>query len=106
MLVGDSVAFTDQNEPLLTVLNAKTGKAVIDKERLPQVKGFFASPIAAADRLYFVDRTGTTVVLKIGDGLDVLSVNKLDDPVDASPAAVGKQLFLRGQKYLYCIQAK
>jgi len=36
----------------------------------------------------------------------VLAVNKLNDPIDASPVAVGKQLFLRGEKYLYCVEGK
>ena len=106
ILVGDSLYFTSANDSVLTVLNAKTGKAVIDKERLPQVKSFYASPIAAAGRVYFVDRTGTTIVIKSGETLDVISVNKLDDPIDASPVAVGKQLFLRSAKYLYCIEGK
>jgi outer membrane protein assembly factor BamB len=106
VLVGENLVFSQGNEALVTVLNAKTGKVVLDKERLPQAKSFYASPITAADRVYFVDQTGTTVVAKIGDGLDVLSVNKLDDRFDASPAAVGKQLFLRGEKYLYCIGTK
>jgi outer membrane protein assembly factor BamB len=106
VLVGENIAFTQANDALLTVLNAKTGKVVLDKERIPQVKNFYASPITAADRVYFVDRSGTTLVVKFSDGLDVLSVNKLDDPIDASPVAVGKQLFLRGEKYLYCIESK
>jgi outer membrane protein assembly factor BamB len=105
-LVDDLLYFTQSNDSVLTVLNAKTGKVVIDKERLPQVRTFYASPIAAAGRVYFVDRNGTTIVIKSGDTLDVLSVNKLDDHIDASPVAVGKQLFLRGEKYLYCIAAK
>ncbi|MCH8839175.1 MAG: hypothetical protein IH831_00575 [Planctomycetes bacterium] len=37
------------------------------------------------------------------DQLEVLAVNGLDEPIDASPAIVGKQLFLRGDKHLYCI---
>ena len=41
-----------------------------------------------------------------GDTVEVLATNKLDDVFDASPVAVGKQLFLRGEKFLYCIEAK
>jgi outer membrane protein assembly factor BamB len=106
VLVGDKIAFTALNDTLLTVLDAKTGKAVIEKERLPQVRSFYASPITAGGRVYFVDRNGTSIVVKIAEAVDVLSVNKLDDPIDASPVAVGKQLFLRGEKFLYCIEAK
>jgi hypothetical protein len=55
--------------------------------------------------VYFIDRTGVTVVLKAGLKLDILATNALRDGVDASPVALGKQLFLRGQKALYCIEA-
>jgi outer membrane protein assembly factor BamB len=106
VLVGDTLVFTQANESLLTTLDAKTGKVILDKERLPQVKSFFASPITAAGRVYFVDQSGTALVVKIDDGLDVLAVNKLPDRFDASPVAVGKHLFLRGEKYLYCIGPK
>jgi hypothetical protein len=33
-------------------------------------------------------------------------VNKLNEPIDASPVLVGKQLFLRGDRCLYCIEEK
>lgn len=105
VLVGDRLYFTERNEGLLTVLDAKTGQVILDKERLPQVRSFYASPMTAAGRVYFVDRSGTTVVLKAGDSLDIIAVNKLDDTIDASPVAVGKQLFLRGEKFLYCIES-
>jgi len=106
LLAGGRLYFTQMNDNLLTVLDAKTGLPVIEKERLPQARTFYASPLAAGGRVYFVDRAGTTVVLKAGDEVEVLAVNKLDDPIDASPVAVGKQLFLRSEKHLYCIEEK
>jgi hypothetical protein len=33
----------------------------------------------------------------------VLAVNTLDDGFDASPVAVDGELYLRGQRFLYCI---
>jgi outer membrane protein assembly factor BamB len=105
-LVGDQLYFTALNDNLLTVLNAKTGQPLLDRERLPQVRSFYASPAAAAGRIYFTDRSGTTVVLKAGGTTEVLAINKLDDPIDASPVPVGKQLFLRSHSRLYCLEAK
>ncbi|MBA4186670.1 MAG: hypothetical protein C0467_01490 [Planctomycetaceae bacterium] len=105
-LVKDTLYFTAGNGEMLTILDAKTGKPVLTQERLPQVKSFYGSPATAAGRVYFTDRSGTTVVLKAGDTLDVLAVNKLDEPIDASPVLVGKQLFLRGDRCLYCIEEK
>jgi len=105
LLVGDRLWFTKANEAFLTVLDIKTGKPVIDRERLPGMSSFYASPVAAAGRIYLVGRDGTTLVLKQADKLEILTKNALDDPMDASPAVVGKQLFLRGEKFLYCIEA-
>jgi outer membrane protein assembly factor BamB len=105
LLLGDRLWFTRMNDAFLTVLDRKTGKPVLDGVRLPGVEAFYSSPVAAAGRVYLTDRGGTTLVLKAGDKLEVLATNELDDPIDASPVAVGKQLFLRGEKYLYCIEA-
>lgn len=105
-VAGDRIYFTALNDNLLTVLDAKTGKVLIDRERLPQVTNFYSSPVVAAGRIYFTDRTGTTVVLKVGSTVEVLAINKLNDPTDASPVPVGKQLFLRSHTHLYCIEAK
>jgi outer membrane protein assembly factor BamB len=105
LLAGERLYFTQANSAVWTVVDTKTGTIVLDRERLPGVTTFYASPVAAAGRIYLVDRAGTTLVLRQSDQLEVLATNKLDDPVDACPAAVGKQLFLRGERYLYCIEA-
>jgi len=47
---------------------------------------FSASPVAAAGRLYFIDEQGTTTVIRAGREFEVLSKNRLDEPVFASPA--------------------
>jgi outer membrane protein assembly factor BamB len=106
LLAGDRLWFTQRNEPILTSLDIKTGKPVIDRARLPGLSDLYASPAGAKDRLYFVGRDGTTVVIRRADKLDVLAVNRLDDEIDASPVIVGKQLLLRGHRHLYCIEEK
>ncbi len=106
LLAGDRLYFTKANQPILTCLNARTGKPLIDQVRLPKLDSLYASPAGAGDRMYFVGRNGTTLVLKIADKLDVLAVNPLDEQIDASPVIVGKQLLLRGEKHLYCIEEK
>jgi outer membrane protein assembly factor BamB len=105
LLLGERLIFTQGNNALLTILDRKTGKALVDRERLPEQTQFYASPMAAAGRIYLVNREGTAMVLREADRMEVLAINRLDDPIDASPAAVGKQLFLRGERYLYCIEA-
>jgi outer membrane protein assembly factor BamB len=104
LLVENRLYFTQGNDALLTVLDAERGTPILDRVRLPGQKSFYASPVAAAGRIYLVDREGVTLVLKQSDKLEILATNRLDDGVDASPAIAGKQLFFRGEKYLYCIE--
>ena len=44
-------------------------------------------------------------ILERASKFKLLATNELDDRFDASPALAGNQLFLRGAKYLYCIEA-
>lgn len=106
LLYEGRLYFTKTTTPVLTVLDAKSGKALTTAERLPKLTSLYASPMAAAGRIYISDRSGTTAVLKAGDTPEVLAVNTLRDPIDASPVVVGKTLYLRGEKFLYAIEEK
>lgn len=104
LLYGSQIYFTAQNTSVLSCLDVESGEAIFDTQRLPGLGNVYASPVAAAGRIYFTDRDGTTVVLKHGAQLEVIATNKLDAPTDASPAIVGKQLFLRSAQHLFCIE--
>ncbi len=64
-----------------------------------------ASPLLAEGRLYFVDTTGRTTVIKPGPAYEELAQNLLEGHVVASPAAVDGDLYLRTDDRLYCIRA-
>ncbi|MDP1796152.1 MAG: PQQ-like beta-propeller repeat protein, partial [Planctomycetaceae bacterium] len=104
LLYGDLLYFNKLNNGILTILDAKTGTPVLESVRMPGISNIYASPVGAADRVYFLGRDGTMLVTKHAKTLEVLATNKLDDSFDASPAIVGKQLFLRGSKSVYCIE--
>jgi len=106
LLYDDRLYFTKGRNAIFSCLNAETGEPIIDQERLTGVSSFYASPVGAAGRIYLVGRGGTTLVLKQSDQLEVLATNVLDEPIDASPAIVDKEIFLRGEKHLYCIAAE
>jgi hypothetical protein len=73
--------------------------------RLPAIPDLYASPVAAAGRVYIAGRDGAIVVLKHGS-FESLAVNHLDDGFDASPALVGDELYLRGRAALYRISQR
>jgi outer membrane protein assembly factor BamB len=103
LLDGDALCFVKHIQPFLTCVEAKTGKTLFGPERLPGIDGVYASPVGAAGRVYVVGRGGTTVVLRRGAPFETLAQNTLDDTFAASPAIAGDELYLRGERYLYCL---
>jgi outer membrane protein assembly factor BamB len=104
LLYKGQLYFLKSNTGVLTSLDAKDG-SVKFSERLEAVPNVYASPLGAAGRVYVAGREGTVAVLAAGPKLEVLATNKLDDGFDASPVAVGNELYLRGRKHLYRISA-
>lgn len=90
---------------LLTCVDAKTGKAYYEAQRITDLSSTYASPVAAGGVVYLTDRSGKIITIKDSEKLEILSVNSLDEPVDATPALVGDQIFVRSDKSLYCIRA-
>jgi outer membrane protein assembly factor BamB len=72
-------------------------------QRLGGVGNIFASPVGASGRVYIVDRNGTAVVVERRAEFELLARNRLEDSFSASPAVVGNELYLRGERNLYCI---
>jgi outer membrane protein assembly factor BamB len=103
LLYGDKLYVCSVNRAVISCYNAKTGKAYFFSQPLEEMSGIYASPAAAAGRVYFVGRRGVTYVLKPSEKLEILAINKLDDGFDCSPAFVGNEMYLKGKENLYCI---
>ncbi len=102
LLTDDLLYFASQNNGVISCLDAKTGTAHFQAERLEALQGIYASPVAAKDRVYVLGRNGTCLVLKKGPQLEVLATNRIADKTDASIALAGGDLFIRGHQWLYC----
>jgi outer membrane protein assembly factor BamB len=97
------IYFLKTNSGVLSAFDAKSGKPHYQIQRLEGVPNVFASPVAAAGKIFIVGREGTTAVVKPGATFEMVRANTLDDHFDASPALVDKEMYLRGAKYLYCL---
>jgi outer membrane protein assembly factor BamB len=91
---------------VLSRVNAKTGDEPRGPFRLGSVFNIYSSPVAAAGRIYVTDRNGKTLVMSNDAEPKAITLNKLDDRFSASAALVGDAMFLRGEKFLYCIDGK
>jgi outer membrane protein assembly factor BamB len=106
LLYDEILYFASRNNGLLSCYNARTGESYYTQQRLEELKGLYASLVGADGRVYIVGRNGVTYVLKHGPKFQVVAVNKLADRFRASPVMAGRELYLRGHKYLYCIASK
>jgi outer membrane protein assembly factor BamB len=103
LLYNGILYFLKSNRNILSCFDARTGKPHYSRQRLDGITGIYASPVAAQGRVYLAGRNGVTLVVKHGPRFEVMAQNVLNDSFNASPVIVGKELYLRGHKYLYCI---
>ena len=88
---------------ILSVFDAGSGRPHYQLQRLSGLPEVYSSPVAARGRVDITSHDGTTLVIRHGSRFDVLATNSPDDGFDASPALVDNELYLRGNRYLYCI---
>lgn len=103
LLYKNALYFIKVNSGILSCFNATNGERYYGPQRLEDITGIYASPVAADGRVYIVGRNGVSLVLQHGPEYKVLSKNTLDDRFDASPVIVGNDLYLRGRENFYCI---
>ena len=88
-----------------TVLDPKSGKAIIDRERIGVTGQYVASPVAANGFIYLVSEPGTVTVLRAGDTLEIAASNRIGEGVRTTPAPVGSKLYIRGREHLWAFGA-
>ncbi len=104
LLYDSRLYFMKHNHGFLTAVDAASGKTLYGPVRLAKVRNVFASPVAAAGRIYIASRDGATLVARAGSQFEALATNELDDSFSASPAIVNGALYLRGERFLYKIE--
>lgn len=94
--------FVVNDRGVLNVLDAKTGELLTERLRL-EPGTYSSSPLLADGKVYATNEEGTTTVVDVEGGYQILAINRLDSHTLASPIAVGSQIFIRTADFLYCI---
>jgi len=91
---------------ILSTFNPETGE-LLREERLKDAAGsYYAQPVAADGKVYFVNHEGKVTVIQAGAKWESLSSGDLDEKVIATPAISGGHIFLRTDGTLYCFGVK
>ena len=65
---------------------------------------YWGSIVSANNNLYATDQNGTTIVFKANPGrFEQVSINRLDDPGNSTPAVADSALYIRTFRHLYRI---
>lgn len=90
---------------ILDVLDAKTGRTITRKRLTFGRRGrVYASPTLAGKYVY-LSGGDTTIVIPADAAYQELARNQLET-FSGAPVFVGTRMYVRGQKYLYCIGGK
>jgi outer membrane protein assembly factor BamB len=96
------VLYMINDSGVLTTLNPSTGEVLKQARLRGAADKFFASPVAADGKIFFVSLNGTITVLEAGADQKVIASNELDDEVYATPAIVDGRIYLRSRGALWC----
>jgi outer membrane protein assembly factor BamB len=92
--------YTVQNGGIVFSRVAKTGELVYSG-RTGAMGYYYASPVAADNKIYLASEEGEVVVLDGGDELKVLARNKLDGQILATPAIIDGKIYVRTEDRMY-----
>ncbi len=89
-------------------VEAASGKLIYQEKLEPDPEQFYASPVAADGKIYFVSRTKGAYVVEAGPKFRLLAHNTLGDTTyfNGSPALADGHILLRSDRYLYCLGTK
>jgi len=122
-LVYEGLAYLLNNTGVLTVVDVE--KMAVIYQKLLDLdhfqnnnegagRGIGVSPALAGGKIYLMGNTGVTLVIKPGRTYEPLARNQIEsiftrrwgprhERFIANPSFDGKRMFIRGEKYLYCL---
>jgi outer membrane protein assembly factor BamB len=105
-LLYNDVLYVIRSGGILATFNPETGE-LLRQERLKDAIGdYYASPVAADGKIYFVNKEGKVTVISAGANWKPLSSGDLDAQVIAAPAIAASRIYIRTDASLYCFGAK
>jgi outer membrane protein assembly factor BamB len=107
-LVVGEVMYILYDRGFLAAYDAKTGREIYSRKRIPNGKGFTSSPWSYNDKIFALNEDGVTFAFKPGPQFEILYTNPLaeDDMGMATPVVVGDKLLIRTAPRIYCVAAK
>jgi outer membrane protein assembly factor BamB len=85
---------------IVTCFNAETGDRIYSAKLGPR-SYFNASPVAADGKIYVCSQPGMVIVIQAGDEFKVLARNRIGERINATPALIGGNVYLRTEDHMF-----
>ncbi|HEY7497744.1 MAG TPA: PQQ-binding-like beta-propeller repeat protein, partial [Vicinamibacterales bacterium] len=102
-LIYGGILYVLGNAGLFDAYDLETGEEIYRQRIEHGGSGFSASPVAADGKIYLSSEDGDIFVVRSGRTFELLAKNPMGEPLMATPALVGRTMFVRGQKHLFAI---
>jgi outer membrane protein assembly factor BamB len=100
-LLYKGVLYMINDSGILISFDPATGNVIKQGRLHGAIDKYFASPVAADDKVYLIGQAGQVSVLKAMGEWEVLGVNEMDDEVYATPAIADGRIYIRTRSALY-----
>jgi len=100
-LLYKGVLYMINDSGILISFDPATGNVIKQGRLHGAIDKYFASPVAADDKVYLIGQGGQVSVLKATGDWEVLGVNELDDEVYSTPAIGDGHIYIRTRSALY-----
>lgn len=104
VLHGSHLYWAHEQLGIVYCAEAASGK-ILYEERLPRAGQFYASPLLANGKLYYLTRNGRAFVVAAQPKFALLATNEFNDRsmFNASPIAIDGRLLVRSDRFLYAL---
>lgn len=100
-LLYKGVLYMINDSGILLSFDPATGNVIKQGRLHGAIDKYFASPVAADDKVFLIGQAGAVSVLSAVGDWKVLKVNDLDDEVFATPAIADGRIYIRTRRALY-----
>ena len=101
-LVYKDVLYMVNDGGIVTTLKPETGDVIAQSRVTGVIDRFYASPVAADNKVFLSSEKGKIAVLPTDGSLTPLAVNDLQDDIYATPAISDGRIYVRTRGMLYC----
>jgi outer membrane protein assembly factor BamB len=100
LLYHDGLVYVATTFAVLAAFEASSGEFLWEFD---SDDGFYSSPVIADNKLYIFDTGGKAYIFRPGREADLITTSELGERVFATPVFAEGRMYIRGNKYLYCI---